>query len=346
MERAGLLILMLVLASPARTFGTTKTDRRTPSRVRSRDMAAKEKAKRQPAERTRRRSTRAERTRTSKRHRRQYRASARPRKCIAKRTKCPGGWRSLKLKTKWCQGPFTVCTLRYGRTEGRPATTTILLHGLAGQASDWVRYAKIADTYRRLFQRKKVPSGVLVAVSGGNGYWTNWADRRHRYGDLIHTNLIQLLRHRGLLARSAKKTALVGVSAGGFGALSLALRFPKRFGRVLALSATDMSIATRTKGPVAIYKRVFGRKLPMRRIRTVNPVDLVAAGARLPVKTVLRWGEKEAPKFSEGGRRLSAALRKRAGSKVDAAALPGGKHGWRYWQPALEGAIDRLWKDL
>mgnify|MGYP002631493520 FL=1 len=326
MGRLGVALLVLGVGWPAITLGTPPSGRRrsnpapTPAVVGVRG---------------------GQRTATRTAGKNQPQTDAR--RCVANATACPRGWRRLALPTDWCQGAFTVCTYSYGKVASPPQSTTILLHGLAGEASDWERHGRIAEVYRRSYKKGKVPSGVLAAISGGNGYWTDWADERHRYGTLIHTGLIGLLRKHGLLARSPNRVAVIGVSAGAFAALSLTLRFPARFGRVLALSATDMSIATRSRGPAAIYKRVFGKGLSVSRIRAVNPVDLVRSGASLPAACVLRWGGREAPKFSEGGRRLKAALRKRSKARIDAAVAANGKHGWRWWTVALPLAVERLW---
>ncbi len=320
MSSKAALVLTLLLICPSLSFGSTARGKTTTvqKRGRSKRRAARRSARRKAPRRTRG-------------------------SCKAKATSCPKGWTRSMLKTSWCQRGFTVCTRRYGKMKGRPETATILLHGLGGQAHDWVKYAKVGRLAEALLAKRRLPPGVLVAVSGGNGYWTDWARAPQRFGTLVHQDLRRHLKKRGLLPRDGQQVALVGVSAGAFGALSLGLRFPNKFGRILALSPTDMVIATQSKGPSAVYKRVFGSKLPQARIRKLNPKQLAEKSTVSPHRIVLRWGSAEPAKFSTGGRELRAALAKRTGVSLQAAEIREGRHGWRTWRLALGPALVALW---
>jgi len=97
----------------------------------------------------------------------------------------------------------------------------ILLHGLNGDWRDWSQYSRIA--------RHLAGQDIIVACpDGGNGWYTNAVNGGERYEDDIMGGLLPHLEASlPILPGSAR--AIGGLSMGGYGAVKLALKYPREF---------------------------------------------------------------------------------------------------------------------
>ncbi len=229
----------------------------------------------------------------------------------------------------------------------------LLLHGLGGDPVSWLELGRIVDRLDRALKRGRLPACLVVIPAGGDGYWADWPDGQHPYASLV-LRVLDHARKQHATAKGARKTAIVGISMGGFGALSLGLMHPKRFGFVAGLSATDLEIAVRD-GPIRkVYRQVLGDPPANSALKAINPHHLVRAGRGRPhQRFAISFGSREPGKFSKGGARLTAALRAR-GLSVVQLEVAGGRHGWastwakahpwwigqlgRYWRPRVKSA--------
>ena len=259
----------------------------------------------------------------------------------------PGAWTSFELSTAWSDAPVPV---RLYRSEGNCLPTqcavTVLLHGMGGRAEDWETYAQTEQIYEALVLAGTAPAGYLVAPSGGDGYWTDWNDGVHLYGSLVHDALIGWLRDQDLLPEihNPDRLALVGISMGGFGALSITLRHPDVFGRVAGMSPTDMARAVAQQPNRTIYTQVYGQPINAERVAQTNPLDRVREG--LPTglsRIVVSWGDAEPSKFRDGGRDLRTALHDQP--IFEAWEIEGGRHGWKWWTPVLRDVMQKVWSE-
>jgi predicted peptidase len=96
-----------------------------------------------------------------------------------------------------------------------------LLHGHGGDGTGWLRETELT----RDLQRYPI---VVVLPSVKNSFYVNsWADPTSRYEDFVVRDL-----HDDVVRRYAVDTlreGIAGLSMGGYGALMLALRYPRRF---------------------------------------------------------------------------------------------------------------------
>jgi S-formylglutathione hydrolase FrmB len=114
---------------------------------------------------------------------------------------------------------------------------------------------------------------------------------------------------------------------GGFGALSLGLQHPERFGVVIGVSATDLALAVAQQPDRDVYKAVVGTPADPQLLSAINPRHLVQAGKGSDQKFVLVWGANEPTRFATGARDLTAAMRAHDLSVVTR-IVPGGTHAW------------------
>ena len=213
-----------------------------------------------------------------------------------------------------------------------PWRVLVLLHGLGGSARSWLAATDVVPRLVAAMRSGALPPTLLLLPDGGDGYWADWADGAHPYGRLV-VALLDAAAARYPLAPDGAVHGIVGASMGGFGALSLALQHPRRFGFVAALSATDLAIAVADAPKRKVYRNVLGPKAPSPILARINPIDRVRAGAGAGTRFLLAWGDGEARKFREGGERLLRAMRKRR-LRVEHRVVKGGRHGWAStWAP-------------
>ena len=224
---------------------------------------------------------------------------------------------------------YMVYLPKEGIVAGKKYPLLVLLHGLGEYPHGWITLGKIHELVDQLVESGKMPAPILAMPSGKNGYWTNWADGRHPYGDLVVRRYMDDLHRLYPIARRAELTAIAGCSMGGFGALSLGLRHPEQFGFVVALSPTDMQIALEQSPRRPLYRSIVGPAPSRINVARINPRNLVQRGYGSPQQRFLAvYGAREGRKFGEGTERVAHAMRLR-GLNVEVLRVERAGHGWK-----------------
>ena len=256
----------------------------------------------------------------------------------------------------------------YGRDNTRRFPVAYYLHGLSGTETDWVSKASIDVTADSLFARG-VPEMILVMPDGDDGWYTTWVDpvsyqscadsvrvenanrycvEHSRYDDYIARDVVRHIDATYRTIADREHRAVAGLSMGGYGAISLALRFSDVFGAAASHSGvvSPMYVGPRPSDepvryastvdelrPVTApywsrYARFWGTDLD--RWRAADPARaaelLVRRGAKLP-SLFFDCGRDDG--FIDQNRALHAELT-RLGVKHVYAEWPGA-HTWRYW---------------
>jgi enterochelin esterase-like enzyme len=121
----------------------------------------------------------------------------------------------------------------YGETTRR-YPVLYMLHGVAGDASEWQSIG-LLEAADRMIQAGQIDPMLVVLPNGGANYWVNHADGT-RWGDYLIDDVVPAVdaRFRTLADRSGR--AIGGLSMGGEGALRLAMLNPDVFGIAAAHS--------------------------------------------------------------------------------------------------------------
>jgi putative tributyrin esterase len=132
-----------------------------------------------------------------------------------------------------------------------------LLHGYIGDHTDWMRYSSI-ERYASQYRLAVVMPGV------NNSYYTDTT-----YGQPFFTfiakELQQFVQNTFSISKKACDTFVGGLSMGGYGAIKLALTYPKKFGKAFSLSgALDIENIRNMKldpNEKKLFDGVFGKKV-------------------------------------------------------------------------------------
>lgn len=112
----------------------------------------------------------------------------------------------------------------------REMKTLILLHGFSGTDDDWViqgNAATLAGMYNM----------AVITPNGYNSFYLDKEATGNQYGTFIGQELLDYCIRTFGLSDKKEDTFIGGYSMGGFGALHVALQFPDRFSKVMALSS-------------------------------------------------------------------------------------------------------------
>lgn len=216
-----------------------------------------------------------------------------------------------------------------------------LLHGLSGSSYDWFHYGRIRSVLDEQARRDDRRAVIAVSVDGGSSYFTRHVDRVDRPGDdhgrALAIDLVSEIDHRFRTLRRRRGRALVGVSMGGFGALSLSMLYGDRFGGAVSLSGALFTSAPAQK---LAYHRIWGDPPQERHFARYSPYALIET---LPKehdwsRIYIACGEDDHRRFLARSRAVKDRLEARTIPYTY--SMGKGAHNWAFWMGDSEGWLD------
>ncbi|MCC7371407.1 MAG: hypothetical protein IT306_23515 [Chloroflexi bacterium] len=112
--------------------------------------------------------------------------------------------------------------------------TLYLLHGVAGDSSEWQSIG-ILEAADRMIRTGEIDPFIIVLPNGGANYWVNHYSGP-RWADYVVNDVVTQVDRDYRTVNSPQGRAIGGLSMGGEGALRLALTNPRTFGIAAAHS--------------------------------------------------------------------------------------------------------------
>jgi putative tributyrin esterase len=259
----------------------------------------------------------------------------------------------------------------YQRETVRRYPVAYYLHGAWGAESDWVTLGRIDRTMDSLVAAGR-PEMILVLPDGDDGWYTTWnalnntatcrADTARRepagtycvtwpkYDEYVAREIVAHVDSTYRTRAERAHRGIAGLSMGGYGAVSLALRYPGLFAAAASHSGvlspryagpTPYASPTRYAATVDTIRRRYSPAL-WSLMRPVFGSDTIGWRARDPAVYARQLVSSRAPlpalfvdvgrddPFLEQNRALRADLTA-LGIPVKYAEWPG-KHDWAYWR--------------
>jgi S-formylglutathione hydrolase FrmB len=197
-----------------------------------------------------------------------------------------------------------------------------LLHGYPGTSADWIRAGDLQQVLDRLIRDRLVEPMIAVSPDANAGYIHDSEMVNQVGGPQLETYLTRTVpqkidsAYRTVADRSGR--AIGGMSAGGFGALNLALRNQAIF---------SVSVSMMPYGdPGSVLGSLFGGNRQL--LEENTPSRYIPTTTFTPPMSVILIAGTEDPQLPTA-RQLYAQLKAR-GSDVDVAlqVVPGGTHTW------------------
>ena len=209
----------------------------------------------------------------------------------------------------------------YGTDTTRRYPVVYYLHGLFGTETDWASKGSIDVAADSLFARG-TPEMIIILPDGDDGWYTTWttqvnrrtcadtvrvesADRycvqRQRYDEYIARDVVKFIDSKYRTVKDPGRRGIGGLSMGGYGALSIALRYPDVFGAAVSHSGVVSPLYTGAK-PFAT---------PPRYATTIE--ELRPTAGSFWARYQLFWGEDLERWRAADPARLAESLRRRGG---------------------------------
>jgi S-formylglutathione hydrolase FrmB len=253
----------------------------------------------------------------------------------------------------------------------------ILLHGLFGKETDWLRLGGIRATLDGMIAEGRLKPLIAVMPGVGDSWYVNSAEigGPGDYEDAIIGDLLPAIEAKFPVCRTRRGRAIAGLSMGGYGALRLALAHPDLFGAAASLSGalwqnvpseeldltperikflsensyfhknSDQTVTVEVDrpNPGRHFAGVFGTPFDARRFNRLNPFTLFVAlaAARRPVPHLyLTVGDDDSHQLWRGAIAFFDTAREEK-VQVDL-RITDGDHNWALWRRSIVPALAYL----
>jgi S-formylglutathione hydrolase FrmB len=282
----------------------------------------------------------------------------------------------LRLTTPLLTAPTNVQILlpaSYDEHPERRYPTLYLFHGTSGGARDWTTKGAAAQTTAGRDLITVMPDAGVE--SDGGGYFTDWAGGGPRWETWHIKRLIPWIDAQLRTVADRGGRAIVGLSQGGFGAMSYAARHPDLFGvgggysGLLDLSANPL-IAIPLTTPIINATELGLNGVPPNTIfgdRVTNEInwaahDPAALAGNLRATSLYAYtgngnlGPLDPPGPNPGGSAIEAGAHELTelfhqelvarGIPIDYHDYGPGTHTWPYWTRDLRDMLPSLMRDF
>jgi pimeloyl-ACP methyl ester carboxylesterase len=211
-----------------------------------------------------------------------------------------------------------------GHPRGSELPLIVMLHGEGGSHKGALPGLTPAEAVSLIVDGSRLAPMALVTVDGGRGYW-------HPHPDddpmgMVVDELLPMLSKWGL-GGSARRTATMGISMGGYGAILFAELYPELFGAVAAISP---AVWTSYSQASAVNAMAYDSAAQFARFDVITHAASLAA---TPVRIAAGFSDPFYPGVSELSRHLGSTA---------TLALTGGCHTgpfFRFEEPPSLGFL-------
>lgn len=223
----------------------------------------------------------------------------------------------------------------YTTAKSRRYPVVFFLHGQFGNENDWERY-DINELFEKMTADHELAEMIVVMPNGRSSFFIDSFDGKSKYEDFIVKELVpQIDKDYRTLARREDR-GIMGVSMGGFGALTLAMKHPDVFSVVATHSAAVLeeipqpsSTDRRMQFRLQLASQVFGNPIDKNFWAHNNPILLADTLSHKPsLKIYFDCGDQDRFGFNVGAEVLDRTL---TAHHIDHEfhIFPG-NHGWEY----------------
>lgn len=220
-----------------------------------------------------------------------------------------------------------------------------LLHGTYGNHTDWIRKTNI-----ELYASER--NLAVIMPSALNSNYSNWDSCMMGYSmyDYLTEELMPLIYGWFPVSMKREDNFIAGLSMGGRGALKYAVNYPEKFAAAAILSAVPVNFAEFRAGNPNPFLNPENPRMKTTLanaggldayIHSVENVwkilEQLAGSGKLP-KFLFACGEKDCLLYDQY--LLFREHCKKIGLDACWFSLPGYRHEWRFWDLAIQEALD------
>lgn len=215
-----------------------------------------------------------------------------------------------------------------------------LLHGAGGGESSWVDRGQLKETADRLIASGAIPPALIVMPGCPSCWWVDGA--KEKAETAFWNDLVPAIAARYRVIDNRAGRLIAGYSAGGYGAVRYALKYPDKIAAAAAISPAvytetpPAASATRKQPPFLDLSGNFSQQAWTAR----NYPALLNAYFAQPVRTpfYLVSGDSDNLGIAFETALLFNRLFERQPDQTELRVIDGG-HNWAVWTAALDGAM-------
>jgi enterochelin esterase-like enzyme len=215
-----------------------------------------------------------------------------------------------------------------------------LLHGAGGDERIWAERGHIKEKADRLIATGAIPPTIIVMPGCPACWWVDGA--KERAETAFWSDFVPMIdmRYRTIETRGGRLIA--GLSAGGYGAVKFALRYPDRIAAAAALSpavyaeGVPLISAARTQPPFLGANGQFSQEAWDSQNYPVCLERYFAQPFRVPLYLVSGDGDKFGVAFETA--LLFKRMYQRQPDEVELRVV-GGDHSWKVWEATIDDAM-------
>jgi putative tributyrin esterase len=213
-----------------------------------------------------------------------------------------------------------------------PFGLLIQLHGLSDDHTIWLRRTSIERYVADL-------PLVVVMPDGGRGFYCDAVEGPAGEAHIMK-DVLGFVEKCLPVRRDRRARAIGGLSMGGYGAMKIALKFPRVFGSVVSHSSAFGFGHDPERGKVPEWRRIFGDRVPG------GKDDLFAIAEKLDPRKApaIRFDCGKDDSLLPSSRRFHRHLAK-LGVTHEYREYPG-NHNWAYWDEHVKQALEFHMKHL
>ena len=220
-----------------------------------------------------------------------------------------------------------------------------LLHGAGGNERAWAESGHIKEKTDRLIASGTIPPAIIVMPGCPACWWVDGA--KEQAETAFWSDLVPLIdmRYRTIETRGGRLVA--GLSAGGYGAVRFALRYPGRVAAAAALSpavyteSVPQFSAARAQPPFLGPDGRFSRVAWDRQNYPGLLEGYFAQPHRVPLYLVSGDSDKFGIAFETA--LLFKRLFQRQPDQVELCVV-GGDHSWKVWETTIDAAMQYIFQ--
>lgn len=233
----------------------------------------------------------------------------------------------------------------YDTDKARRYPALYYLHGLGDNEQSLVNLGgwNLAENLR---ETGKIGEFLILAPDGGRSFYINSRDGRVRYEDFFIREFVPAMETKYRAQAGRAKRAITGVSMGGYGALHMAMKYPRMFsavsshmGALIETIPAALTDARELGRGLSFLGEVFGRPFDRAFWERNSPFTLARQAAGLSgMKIYLDCGQDDTYGFDAGAEAFHKLLQSR-GIAHEFHIYPGG-HDWNFVSEHLGASME------
>ena len=154
---------------------------------------------------------------------------------------------------------YTVYLPADYESSNRTYPVVYLLHGYTDDNTGWLQFGEINRYADKAIADGIIPPMIIVMPNGDSSWYINSYDGKEKYEDFFVKEFIPSIEKIWHTKAEKKYRGIAGLSMGGFGTLSLSLKYPQLFAAAAPLSAAVFDDDAISSMPDQNYENTFGQ---------------------------------------------------------------------------------------